>query len=133
MAPRVLTVLGATGKIVRGFNNGAWTTSRPVWTTTSTWLGDRPLALAAADGYADLVRRWLWSYGPGTEDDLAWWLGATRADVRHALQDASAAPVQLEDSTRRGSTPTITTPSPAKQNGQRCCLPSTPPPWLATP
>jgi hypothetical protein len=43
------------------------------------------------------VDRWLSSYGPGTVDDIAWWLGSTKATVRTALEDLGAAQVALED------------------------------------
>ncbi|TDC53499.1 winged helix DNA-binding domain-containing protein, partial [Actinomadura sp. KC345] len=43
--------------------------------------GWRPEALDARQGYAELVARWLWSYGPGTVEDLAWWLGANLRSV----------------------------------------------------
>lgn len=32
VAARVLTVLAAGGEVVRGADDGGWTTSRPVWT-----------------------------------------------------------------------------------------------------
>ena len=40
MAPRVLTMLSARGDVVRGPNDGTWTTSRPRWAATADWLGD---------------------------------------------------------------------------------------------
>jgi winged helix DNA-binding protein len=42
------------------------------------------------------VRRWLFSFGPGTEDDLVWWLGATKTVVRKALFDLGAVAVSLD-------------------------------------
>ncbi len=42
------------------------------------------------------MRRWLYSFGPGTEDDLVWWLGATRAAVRAALAALGAVAVSLD-------------------------------------
>jgi hypothetical protein len=96
-APRVLTHLGATADIVRAVNTGGWYTSRPRWTLMRHWLGDPvPAPLSAADGYREIVRRWLHTFGPGTEDDLVWWLGATKAAVRAALADLAAAPVTLD-------------------------------------
>lgn len=47
-------------------------------------------------GYALLVRRWLHTFGPGTEADLRWWLGATLGAVRAALGDVGAVPVGLD-------------------------------------
>jgi hypothetical protein len=95
-APRVLTLLGAEGRVVRGRNAGGWRTSRPTWTLMETWLGETPERMTAEAGYAEQVRRWLLRFGPGTEDDLVWWLGATRTVVRRALADLEAVPVDLE-------------------------------------
>jgi hypothetical protein len=100
VAPRLLGVLAADGRIVRGRPAAGWKTSRPVWATAEDWLGAPPAPLEPRAGYAELVRRWLWSFGPGTEDDLVWWLGATKGAVRHALSDVEAVPVALEDGGR---------------------------------
>jgi len=103
IASRVLTVLAATGQVVRGDNEGDWTTSRPRWTPLQTWIAGSTHATAhtrtlpEAQGYAELVRRWLWAYGPGTEADLTWWLGATKTAVRRALADVGAVEVDLQD------------------------------------
>lgn len=97
VAPRVLTVLAAGGAVVRGPNQGGWTVSRPVWTPADAWLGGPVRPLGKTQGYAELVRRWLWSFGPGTEADLTWWLGATRRAVRRALTDVGAVLVLLQD------------------------------------
>ena len=93
---RVLVHLGATGDIMRAANTGHWRTSRPRWTLTRNWLGEVPAALPAADGYRELVRRWLSAFGPGTEDDIVWWLGATKATVRTALAELGAVEVSLD-------------------------------------
>ena len=97
VAPRVLTLLGARGQLFRGRNAGHWRVSRPVWTTAQAWLGSVPVPLPEAEGWAELVRRWLWTFGPGTETDLVWWLGATRTVVRRALGDLGAVSVALDD------------------------------------
>ncbi|MCU7729981.1 winged helix DNA-binding domain-containing protein [Actinoplanes sp. KI2] len=92
---RVLTHLGLTADVVRGVNTGRWHTSRPRWTLMSHWLGAVPPALDATAGYRELVRRWLVSFGPGTEDDLVWWLGSTKSVVRAALAALDAVAVTL--------------------------------------
>ncbi|GAA4922997.1 winged helix DNA-binding protein [Stackebrandtia albiflava] len=98
VAPRVLTQLGMDGSVARAGNAGAWYASRPTWTTTARWWeNDVPDAPTAREGYAELVHRWLWSYGPGTVEDIAWWLGATKGAVRTALEDLDAVGVSLED------------------------------------
>nr|WP_285619109.1 winged helix DNA-binding domain-containing protein [Kineosporia sp. NBRC 101677] len=126
--PRMLVLLGASADIVRGVNTGRWVASRPRWTLTRDWLAGgsagpggpggsvdsaglaEPTSSGDSDGLADggvpdvdagyreLVRRWLWSFGPGTEGDLVWWLGSTKKAVRTALAELGAQAVQLEDS-----------------------------------
>ena len=95
IAPRLLTQLGLEGSIVRGRNAGHWRTARPQWTLTRTWLGEVPEPAKEREGYAELVARWLRSFGPGTEADLVWWLGATKGAVRAALSDTAAVEVRL--------------------------------------
>ncbi|WP_369370963.1 winged helix DNA-binding domain-containing protein [Promicromonospora sp. Populi] len=98
IAPRVLTQLSLDGRVARAGNAGAWYTSRPTWTTTQAWWGQQvPDALESRQGYAEVVGRWLWSYGPGTVEDLAWWLGGTKSAVRTALDDLGAQQVSLAD------------------------------------
>lgn len=98
IAPRVLAQLSLDGAVSRARNAGAWYTSRPTWTTTQAWWGgDVPDALETRQGYAELVHRWLWSYGPGTVEDIAWWLGGTKSAVRTALEDLGAQRVSLDD------------------------------------
>ena len=100
-APRVLTHLGATADIMRGTNTGRFPTSRPLWTLTRHWLDDAPVALESVDvepaeGYREIVRRWLYTFGPGTEDDIVWWLGSTKTVVRAALAELHAVAVTLD-------------------------------------
>jgi hypothetical protein len=96
IAPRVLTQLGVEGTVVRGANAGHWRLSKPRWALMSDWLGDVPPAAKADEGYAELVGRWLRSFGPGTEADLVWWLGATKGAVRAALSSLGAVEVSLD-------------------------------------
>ncbi len=96
VAPRLLTQLGATADIVRGSNTGPWPTSRPRWTLTGNWLDDEPEPWTAAEGYRELIRRWLHTFGPGTEDDIVWWLGATKSVVRASLTELDAVEVSLD-------------------------------------
>jgi hypothetical protein len=98
IAPRVLTTLAASGAIVRGANEGGWRLSRPRWTLTADWVDVGP-PLPEAEGYAALVRSWLRTFGPGTEADITWWLGATKTAVRRALADVEAVEVALEHGT----------------------------------
>ncbi|WP_122261764.1 winged helix DNA-binding domain-containing protein [Ornithinimicrobium cerasi] len=96
LAPRVLTWLGAQGLVVRGPNTGHWRLSRPTWTLTTDWLGGAVEPLPAEEGYAELVRRWLRTFGPGTVEDVQWWLGSTKTAARASLSAVGAVPVGLD-------------------------------------
>lgn len=96
LAPRVLTWLGAEGRITRGTNAGHWRLSKPTWTPMADWLGEEVVALPADEAYAELVRRWLYNFGPGTLEDVQWWLGATKGATRAALAAVGAVEVRLE-------------------------------------
>lgn len=96
VASSVIVTLAASGAIVRGTNAGPWKTSRPRWTATARWLGEQLDPLPEPEAYAVLVAAWLKSFGPGTEADLVWWLGATKSAVRRALTDVEAVPVSLD-------------------------------------
>jgi hypothetical protein len=99
VAPRVLSTLAADGAVLRGRNDGGWRTARPYWTLASEWLGERVAPLDERAGYAALVESWLGTFGPGTEADVVWWLGATKGAVRRAFADLSAVEVELADGT----------------------------------
>jgi hypothetical protein len=96
LAPRILTVLSVRGDVVRGPNDGAWTISRPRWTTVADWLGGVPDAMPADKARAELVRIWLRAFGPGTAADIKWWFGGTLTAARRALRDLDAVEVDLD-------------------------------------
>lgn len=96
LAPRVLIWLGAEGRITRGTNAGHWRLSKPTWTLLSDWLDGTVAPLPLDEAYAQLVRRWLARFGPGTLDDVQWWLGATKGATRSALAAVGAVEVALE-------------------------------------
>ncbi len=92
----VMTTLGAEGRVLRGVNAGHWRLNKPTWVRTDRWLDEPPAPWPEDKGYAELVRRWLASFGPGTETDIVWWLGATKAIVRRALADIGAVAVTVD-------------------------------------
>ena len=99
VAPRVLTILSASGLIVRASNDGAWTASRPRWASMDSWLGAPLAPPPEQEGVATLVEAWLRAFGPGTEADLKWWLGSTLRAVRAALAELDAVEVDLDGRT----------------------------------
>jgi hypothetical protein len=96
LAPRVLTVLAVRGDIVRGPNDGAWTISRPRWTPMGAWLPSVSEPAEPDVARAELVRRWLRTFGPATETDIKWWFGNTLTWARHALREIDAVEVDLD-------------------------------------
>jgi hypothetical protein len=99
MSTRVLFLLAAEGRIVRGRPIGSWISSQYRWAPAETWLPggvpDLPVGLARAE----LVRRWLATFGPGTLTDLKWWTGWGVRDVRTALTAVGAVEVALDGAT----------------------------------
>ncbi|MEU3015483.1 winged helix DNA-binding domain-containing protein [Nocardia asteroides] len=95
----VLVVLGAEGRIVRGRPNGSWTSSQYTWSPAETWLPPDLSPVPAATARAELVRRWLYAFGPAPITDLKWWTGWTLGDVRKALADVDTLEVDLDDGT----------------------------------
>lgn len=91
---RVLTVLAAEGRIVRGRPNGSWTSSQHRWRRHEP--GD---PMAAENARTALVRAWLGAFGPAPVEDLAWWTGLGLTKIRSALAAVGAVAVAIEDGT----------------------------------
>jgi hypothetical protein len=94
-ASRILPLLAAEGRIVRGRPRGTWLSSQYRWTTIDV-LGPLRVAEPRA-ARAELARRWLGAFGPGTETDLRWWTGWTLRETRAALDDVPHVRVELDD------------------------------------
>lgn len=98
-ASRVLPLLAAHGRIVRGRPRGTWLSSQYRWVPTEQWLGGPITPMPADEARADLARRWLAAYGPATFDDLVWWSGWTRVRTRRAVAALDVVDVDLDDGT----------------------------------
>lgn len=99
---RLLTVMAADGTIVRGQPGGGWTSTQYQWAPTATWLGTEWAALDPSDAQAELLARWMTTYGPVTAADAKWWSGWTAFDVKRALAAVGPVEVSLEDSSAPG-------------------------------
>lgn len=95
LAPRALTVLGVQGDIVRGPNDGSWTSSRPKWVTAGRWLGKPGDPMSVEPAQTQLIGTWLRAFGPATAEDIKWWFGTTKTAVRKALSNIGAVDVDL--------------------------------------
>ena len=68
---------------------------------------------------AELVRRWLGAFGPGTQRDIQWWTGWTVARTKAALRAVDAVEVELDDGATGWVLPDDLDPTPE------------PAPWVA--
>jgi len=91
---RVLLLLSADGRIVRGRPRGTWTSSQYRWAPMESWLPGGLPDWPAEAAQVELARLWLDRFGPATVDDLRWWTGWTMGQTRKAL--AQLAPVEVD-------------------------------------
>ena len=93
---RVLTLLGFEGAIGRGRPTGSWINGQYTW---------MPLDSLVPGGFADtdpaaarieLVRRWLYAFGPASTEDVRWWLGSTVRATAAALGACGAVEVTVD-------------------------------------
>jgi len=96
MTTRVLFLLAAEGRIVRGQPRGAWTSSQWSWSPAESWLQAPLRTIEPEAARAELAARWLASYGPATVADLKWWSGWNLGQTRKALQEIGAIEVDLD-------------------------------------
>jgi hypothetical protein len=96
VSQKVFFHLALDGKVGRGRPRGTWIGSQFRWSPIERWLPEGILALPVDDARAELVRRWLRVFGPGTRDDIKWWTGWTVAATRTALAAVDAVEVDLD-------------------------------------
>jgi hypothetical protein len=123
---RVLVLIAAEGRMVRGHRRGGWSSGQFEWFLPETWLRQGEAAASATSGSADgksgvrgadrdagfkarvdvgpeagvaraeLARRWLFAFGPALVSDLQWWTGWTGAQTKAALAALPVAEVDLD-------------------------------------
>ena len=107
---RVLVLIAAEGRMVRGHRRGGLTSGQFEWFLPEKWLrrgtdsGAEPGAglgagLDAAAARTELARRWLAAFGPGLAADLQWWAGWTGAQTKAALAALPVTEVDLDGRT----------------------------------
>lgn len=95
---RALFLLAAGGRVVRARPAGSWVSGTYRWAATETWLGTRLLDERSIEECRRLlVDAWLHAYGPGTVDDIAWWSGLPKNQIRATLDAIGAIEVRLEE------------------------------------
>jgi hypothetical protein len=96
VSTRMLFLLSSESRIVRGRPRGTWLSSMYEWAPMERWLGDKLPDPPLEEAQAELVRRWLGTYGPGTLRDIQWWTGWTIAATKRAIAANAALEVELE-------------------------------------
>jgi hypothetical protein len=93
---RILLLLAAEGRIVRGRPRGSWVSGQYRWSVVHAWLPDGVPPWSLREAQAELVRRWLRGFGPATIADLKWWTGLPMGQVRRAVAETGAVEVDLD-------------------------------------
>jgi hypothetical protein len=111
---RVLVLIAAEGRMVRGHRRGGLTSGQFEWFLPEKWLSrsaDSRAGVDAAPGAGlgagldagaartELARRWLAAFGPGLVSDLQWWAGWTGAQTKAALATLPVTEVDLDGQT----------------------------------
>lgn len=100
VSTRLLFLLSAEQRIIRGRPKGTLVSSLYRWAPMDRWLPEPLVHPPKPDAQAELVRRYLGTYGPATLVDVAWWTGWTRGETRRALAAIAAVEVDLEQGGR---------------------------------
>jgi hypothetical protein len=96
LSTRVLFLLAADARFVRGRPRGSWTSTQYRWALIDSWLHDGMVEWPPESARVELIRRWLAAFGPGTVADLKWWTGLTVAEVKRALKKIETVEVEIE-------------------------------------
>jgi Winged helix DNA-binding domain len=96
VATRVLPLLAAEGRVVRGRPRGSWLSTQYRWSLTENWLPGGLAELPVEASRVDLARRWLHAFGPAPVNDLKWWTGWTLGQTGAALREIGPVEVDLD-------------------------------------
>jgi len=97
VSTRVLFLLATEGRVVRARPLGSWTSGQYRWARTEHWLGGPLPEIDHDEACADLLGRWLRTFGPATMTDLRWWTGWTAKLSATTLGAVGAVEVSLDD------------------------------------
>ena len=95
VSTRMLFLLAAEGRIIRGRPKGSRVSSLYRWVPMDRWVPGGLPSIPKHEAQAELVRRYLRTYGPATLLDVGWWTGWTVAETRGALRAVGAVEVDV--------------------------------------
>jgi hypothetical protein len=96
VASRVLALLAAQGQVVRTRPRGSWMSHQYSWAPMAAWYPPGLTGWTVDAAEVQLARRWLHAYGPATAEDLRWWAGWTKTQLRRALTALQPEEVDLD-------------------------------------
>jgi hypothetical protein len=96
IASRVLFLLAAQGQVVRGRPRGSWTSHQYRWAPLALWCPQGLDGWATEAAEVELAHRWLQAYGPAAAEDLRWWAGWSKTQLRRVLTELQPAEVDLD-------------------------------------
>ena len=99
LSTRILFLLATEGKVIRVRPKGTWVSSMYRWAPMDEWLGGSIPEISKPEAQVGVLRRWLRTFGPGTELDMKWWTGWPVTQVRAALASIGPVEVELESGT----------------------------------
>jgi hypothetical protein len=94
---RVVWMLAMEGRIVRGRPRGSWISSQYRWAPMEAFVPGGVGSIPVDEARAELLRRWLLAFGPGTAADIRWWTGWTARATAAALVAVGAVEVALDE------------------------------------
>ena len=97
LSTKVLFLAASAGRIARGNPQGTWISSQYEWNPFRDWAGFELTPMDPATARAEILERWLATYGPGTLTDITWWSGLGKRDMQAALTAIGAQEVALDD------------------------------------
>jgi hypothetical protein len=93
----LLSLMCDQGLLVRGRRGKGWKDKNHKYALFREYFPDVDLAqMNESEARTLLLQHYLHSFGPATENDIAWWIGLTKAAVRRALGDIHGQLVQVE-------------------------------------
>ena len=114
VSTRLLFLLSAEARIIRGRPKGTWLSSLYRWVPMERWVAGGLEPWPPERAHAELVRRWLRAFGPGTQRDIQWWTGWTVARTKAALRSLDAVEVELDGGATGWSLPDDLESTPAQ-------------------